>query len=102
MVATPRCLFVVSHTFSITGRGLVLVPGIKPEGDEQFRIGDVVELRKPGNAVARVKISGIEILNPIPHDGRFPIMLQDVIEKSDVPIGTEVWSVRGTTGAVKT
>jgi hypothetical protein len=44
-MATARCLFVVSDTFAIKGRGLVLIPGIKPEGDERFRVGDIVELR---------------------------------------------------------
>ena len=34
-----RRLFVVEDTFTIKGRGQVLVPGILPEGDECFRAG---------------------------------------------------------------
>jgi|SRR5580692_11353064 hypothetical protein len=99
-MATARCLFVVSDTFAIKGRGLVLIPGIKPEGDERFRVGDIVELRKPDKAIARVKISGIEMLYPPPPNGGLPIMLKDMTEKNDVPLGTEVWSIERNTTTV--
>ena len=92
-----RCLFIISDTFIIKGWGIALVPGIKPEGDERFRVGDTVELRKPDGTVARVKISAIEMFSP--PSGALPIMLKDVTERSDVPIGTEVWSIQSTSTA---
>jgi hypothetical protein len=42
-----RRLFVVEDAFAIKDRGLVLVPGILPSGDERFRPGDRIRLRKP-------------------------------------------------------
>jgi len=92
-MATARCLFVVSDTVLIEGRGLVLLPGIKPEGDERFRLDDVVELRRPDKSTIRVKISGIEMLNPTPPNGGFAIILKDLVRKEDAPIATEVWSI---------
>jgi hypothetical protein len=92
MSANPRCLFVVSDTFIIRGRGIVLCPGIIPKGEERFRWGDSVELRRPDGTVLRVKIA-IELLSPTPKDGSFPILLAEPSRKEDVPIGTEVWSI---------
>jgi hypothetical protein len=86
-----RLLFVVEDTFAITGRGLVLVPGILPEGDERFRVGNSILLRKPDGSTVETRIGGLELLCPNPrHD--VVIMLKDRT-KADVPIGTEVWSV---------
>jgi len=94
MCVAARCLFVVSDTFIIKGRGIILIPGIKPQGDERFRVGDIVELRKPNGIATHAKIAGIEMFTPPPADGSFPILLKESsVEIADVPIGTEVWSL---------
>ena len=64
-----RRLFTVEDTFSIRGRGLVLVPGIVPEGDERFRVGDRITLRRPDGSSIDTQIGGLELLDPNPrHD----------------------------------
>jgi len=88
-----RRLFVVEGTFAIKGRGLVLVPGILPEGDERIRAGDLIELRKPDGSAIATRIGGLELVCPNPR-GDVVIMLKE-LAKTDVPIGTEVWSVAG-------
>lgn len=86
-----RRLFTVEDTFEIRGRGLILVPGIIPEGDERFRVGDRITLRKSDGSSIESQIGGLELLHPNPrHD--VVIMLKGMV-KADVPVGTEVWSV---------
>ena len=86
-----RQLFVVDDTFEIKGRGLILAAGISPEGEERFRVGDLIRLQRPDGSAAVVRIDGLEILSPNLRN-IFPILLTSV-SKNDVPIGTEVWSV---------
>jgi len=86
-----RHLFTVEDTFLIRGRGLVLVPGIIPRGEERFRAGDPIALVMPDGSSARVNIGSLELLNPNTRGG-VPIVLKEA-SKKDVPVGTEVWSV---------
>ncbi len=83
-----RHLFTVEDTFTIRGRGTILVPGIVPEGDGRFRIGDALRLRRPNGSEVEATIDGIECFN-VPQ-GTYPIVVG--LPKSDVPLGTEVWS----------
>jgi translation elongation factor EF-Tu-like GTPase len=88
-----RRLFVVEDTFFIKGRGLVPVPGIVPQGDERFRVGDSILLKRPDGPCLESAISGIEMIHgtvPRPK-GEVVILLKD-LTKEDVPIGCEVWS----------
>jgi hypothetical protein len=87
-----RRLFTVEDTFLIEGRGLVLVPGIVPQGDERFRAGDPIRLKRPDGSEIEWKIGGVELLfTPRTHDDVF--ILLEGLDKGDVPIGTDVWSV---------
>ena len=88
---TSRCLFVVEDSFLIRGRGLVLVPGIIPEGDERFRVGNPIRLKRPDGSAIDTSIGGLELVCPNPRMDAV-IMLND-LSKEDVPIGTEVWSI---------
>ena len=87
-----RRLFTVEDTFLISGRGLVPIPGIVPEGEERFRVGDAIMLRRPDGSLLAWEIGGLEILTggPPHHD---VVLLLKGLGKEDVPIGTEVWSV---------
>jgi hypothetical protein len=85
-----RKLFTVEDTFTIRGRGTVLVPGLVPEGDEHFRIGDALRLVHPDGSEMVVAISGIELFNPGPQ-AQYPVLV--TLSKSEVPIGSEVWSL---------
>ena len=93
----PRLLFKVDNTFLIRARGLVLVPGIVPVGDERFRVGDPLRLKRPDGSEVETAISGLEMfMETMKPD--IPVLLKG-LGKEDVPIGTEVWSVdRGSTG----
>jgi translation elongation factor EF-Tu-like GTPase len=92
----PRCLYTVEDSFFIKGRGLVTLPGIVPCGDERYRIGDRVEIRRPDGSRLEWAIGGIEMINCTP-----PRLTKEVVfllrdlGKEDVPIGSEIWSIDG-------
>lgn len=85
-----RRLFTVEDTFVIRDRGLVLVPGIIPQGEERFRVGDPITLLRPDGSSIEAKIGGLELLDPNPR--RDVIIMLKGMAKSEVPVGTEVWS----------
>jgi hypothetical protein len=60
-----RCLFVVEHSFVVKGF-LALIPGLSPEGEERFRIGHPILLKKPDGSTVSVQIGSLELLNPKP------------------------------------
>jgi hypothetical protein len=89
-----RRLFIVEDTFSIKGRGLVPVPGILPEGEERFRVGDPILLRRPDGSCLEWRIGGIEMILCSPPKPRHDVViLLKNLGKDDLPIGSEVWSV---------
>jgi hypothetical protein len=85
-----RRLFTVEDTFIIHERKLVLAPGLIPEGNERFRVGDPITLRRPDGSSTETKIGGLELLDPNPQC--YVVIVLAGIAKSDVPLGTEVWS----------
>jgi translation elongation factor EF-Tu-like GTPase len=87
-----RLLFTVEDTFMIEGRGLVPLPGIVPQGDEQFRVGDPISLKRPDGSEIEWTIGGLELLSPPPPQ-HYVVVLLKGLSKDDVPIGTEIWSV---------
>jgi hypothetical protein len=90
-----RLLFSVTNVFTIPGRGVVLVPEITPVGEERFRIGDSLRLRRPDGAEDIVRIDGLELATSATSLGKkceVLIMLSGR-KKEDIPIGTEVWSM---------
>jgi len=93
-VSMPRCLCTVEDTFSIKGRGLVVVPGIVPVGEERFRVGDHLLLKRPDGTSISTTIGALEILSPNPRGG-IAVLLNE-FSKEDVPVGTEVWSAERT------
>jgi hypothetical protein len=89
-----RHLFVVEDSFLIKGHGIVPVPGIIPQGEERFRVGDPILLRRPDGSTLKWQIGGLELaLTAVPRED-VAILLKGM-RKEDVPIGTEVWSVDG-------
>lgn len=87
-----RRLFTVEDTFLIEGRGLVPVPGIVLQGDECFQVGDPIRLKRPDESEIAWRIGGLELLCPPPRPDEVVVLLKG-LNKDDVPIGTEVWSV---------
>ena len=87
-----RLLFTVTETFTIQGRGVVLLPELKPIEQERFKVGDPLLLKRPDGVEDRVSIAGLELLKPLKGRCELVVMLSGK-EKSEIPIGTEVWSV---------
>jgi hypothetical protein len=86
-----RHLFAVSDTFLIRGRGLVLVSGIVPVGDERFGVGDTLLLKRPDGSRARAVIGGLEMFTCTTKPD-MPVLLNGFATQ-DVPLLTEDWSV---------
>ena len=86
-----RRVFNVADTFTIRGRGVVLLPGLTPINDERFRVGDPLLLKRPDGTELGTWIGRIELFSGTPE---VPVLLKG-LSKEDVPLGTEVWSVDG-------
>ncbi len=82
-------LFEVTESFHIRSRGTLL---IGPYHDQQIKVGDVVELRRPNGTSITTTVKGIERLLPVPAIPRttIAIMVADVLVEDEVPVGTEV------------
>ncbi len=87
-----RRLLTVEDTFLISGRGLVPVPGLIPEDDELFRVGDPILLKRPDGSSFQWNIGGLEILSGVQRRHDLVILLKG-LDKEDVPVGSEIWSV---------
>jgi hypothetical protein len=77
-------LFTVTEAFMITGRGVVLTPGLG-ENVRYVRTGSRIKLVRPDKSELRTTIQGITFNDQ--HD----ILLAPDVTKADVPTGTEVW-----------
>lgn len=88
-------LSVVEDVFEIAGRGCVIVPGIPVETSLIVKIDDRLRLLCPDGTSISTHVAGIELINVScvePHP--IPILLPKVIQKSDVPIGTQLFLVQ--------
>jgi translation elongation factor EF-Tu-like GTPase len=90
-----RLLFTIEDRFLIQDRGLVVVPGLSDRDDKRFRVGDPILLKRPDGTELTWPIGGFEMIeradNPRARLG-IPILLRG-LDKDDVPVDTEVWSV---------
>jgi hypothetical protein len=78
--------------FSIKGRGLVPVPYIVPEGDERFRVGDPITLKRPDGLHLEWTIESTEIRRgTLPDQNDLVIVLRG-LDQDDLPVGSEFWS----------
>ena len=87
-----RKLFVVQDTILIKGRGVAALPGIVPEGEERFRVGEPIILKRPDGTELNWQIGGLELMHTPRPRGDIVVLLQG-LSKEDVPLGTEIWSV---------
>lgn len=92
-MSTARLLLVVEDTFSITGRGLIVAPGVDlGEGPLQRHLA--VELRRPDGTLAHAEVlAQVPFLYPhgLGESHRHQLLFPH-LAKTDVPIGTEVWT----------
>lgn len=75
-------LFKVEDHFLVTGRGLVLVPGLR---DKKANVGDSIKIVRPDQTTIETIIRGIGW-----NEFR-DILVGNDLTKNDVPIGSEVW-----------
>src|ERR1035438_108750 len=88
-----RLLFTVTESFTIPGRGIVLLPELRPVGEEKFNVGDRLKLRLPNGEEELVHIGGLELLKPTNGPCQLAVILLGK-SKEEVPPRTEVWSVQ--------
>ena len=86
-------LSTVEDTFDITGRGLIVTPGIPVDGDWRLSIGDSITLERPDGSRLESTVRGIERFRPA-HCACIPLLLGNELKKEDVPIGTKLWVQR--------
>jgi hypothetical protein len=87
-----RLLFVVQDTFTIKEQGLILHPGLIPEREEHFRIGDPILLRRPDGTALKWQIDGLGLIHTPKPCNEVPVFLKG-LSKDDVPAGTECWTI---------
>ena len=75
-------LFKVVERFMVTGRGLILVPGL---GDKKAMVGDPIKIVRPDQTTIQSTIRGIGW-----NEFR-DILVGSDLTKDDVPVGSEVW-----------
>lgn len=78
-------LFTVAKHYTISGRGLILSPGLR-DNVKHVKAGSKIKLVRPDNSVLQTTISGITF------EGDHDILLPSNLTKEDVPVGTEVWT----------
>src|SRR5689334_19776276 len=94
-------LSTVAGAFEIGGRGIVVVPGVLPEGKWKLRVGDPITLERPDGSKLETTIAGIE-MGARSREPIKPLLLGRNVTKADVPIGTKLWvaaSARAPTAA---
>jgi len=84
-------LFEVQDVFLVTGRGIILIPGLSETNS--VREGSEVVLQRPDNTRIITKILSFELVSPKapPGKNRYPIVIPDNIGIFKVPIGTKVF-----------
>ena len=87
----PRVLLTVEDTFTIEGRGVVLLPKLEPIDDERFAAGDAIRIRRPDGTDLDTVMQGLEFMTTS-NDSFLVIVLPKHIEQHDVPVGSNVWS----------
>jgi hypothetical protein len=55
--AMARRLFIIEDLFTVPQHGLVVLPGIVPEGDEEFRVGDSWILSGPTDQHCSIELA---------------------------------------------
>ena len=88
-----RHLSTVRDRFEITGIGCALVPGMSETWPKNLPIrrGDSIELRRPDGTSLWTRIQSVEICDRIGGHSEIAILLPPEIEKTEVPVGTEIW-----------
>lgn len=87
-----RKLLTVTGVFQVEGRGVCVMPVLVPVGNEVIHQGDAIDIKCPDGQVMRTRMANLCLPTPNPDHG-WIIMFPSSVQKSDVPIGAEIWSV---------
>lgn len=88
-----RHLFTVDDTYMAKGRGVVLLPGIIPQVEEHVEVGDPIRLIRPDGSEFESCIWELEHFVPQRRRSDEIVIVLKGLNRDDVPIGTEVWSM---------
>lgn len=89
-------LSTVEDTFSISGRGCVLVPAVPRSSlDFRLRAKDPIQLRTPDGRILDTYVAGIEMLCGPAVKDQMAFLLPKNVTEQDVPKGTEIWLPQG-------
>jgi len=83
-----KLLAKVEHVFTISGRGVVVLPVWL--SDLKIKVGDHVQLRAPGGQVRNTRIDGVEMAKQV-GGCRVAFILACDVEKEDIVEGMEIW-----------
>lgn len=78
-------LFKVEDSFMITGRGLVLTPGL---GENKANLGDKIKIIRPDKTIIETSIKGVTLFSIKRY-----IYVGSSFTKEDVPINSDVWLI---------
>jgi hypothetical protein len=78
-------LFEVEDRFMVTGRGLILVPGLR---NKKAGINDKIKIVRPDNSIIEATIKGISF------NFNRNILVGNILTKDEVPIGSAVWLIK--------
>jgi hypothetical protein len=92
---TDKWIFLstVAESFKVTGRGLVILPGL-PRDEANMpvvRLKDRIQLRRPDGGVTEALIVDIPHISGVEEKRGFAILLPVNISIEEAPAGTEVW-----------
>lgn len=89
----PEPLFTVDDTFTIRGRGIVLLGITADQYNTSIRMGDAVSIQRPDGTIVPAKVSGLEAphtvkwMGPPPPLPRFGVLVDIEV----VPVGSIVY-----------
>ncbi|WDA40099.1 hypothetical protein [Erythrobacter sp. BLCC-B19] len=89
----------VEDAFEITGRGIVVVPGIPHDGALRIQIGDPLAIKVEGRRDVLTSVRGLEMIGrPVSMASvakrtqiGTPILLGPQVTLADIPAGAEIW-----------
>jgi translation elongation factor EF-Tu-like GTPase len=88
-------LSTVEDTFSISGRGCVVVPAVPRSSlDFRLRAQDPIQLRTPDGRVLDTYVAGIEMICGPKVVDPIAFLLPENVTQQDVPKGTEIWLIQ--------
>lgn len=83
-------LATIEQSFTVPGRGRLVLPATFTNPDITVRTGDAIQLRKPNSAVIDTRIVGVELAKQA-SGCRLALLLPLELESDDLAPGIEIW-----------